>query len=102
MRTSLSLVVLSVHHQGSDKHVYVEVVLKGNEEGKFLEDPGAGHKETMENVLKLGRFGDLQPNEKLIVPLIEISSPLDPRRDRCQGEGNPPRGERPDHQGRHC
>lgn len=90
MRTSLSLVVLSVHLQDSDRHVYVEVVLKGNEEGKFLEDPKADHKEMIENVLKLGGFGDLQSNEKLIVPLIEISSPLDPRRDRWQGEGNCP------------
>lgn len=28
------------------------------EEGQFPEDPGVGHKETIENAFKLGRFGD--------------------------------------------
>ena len=37
------------------RHVYIEVVLHGDEEGQFLEDPDAPHSETMEQVSKLGK-----------------------------------------------
>ena len=56
MRMMLFLVNISIYFQGSAGHVYVEVVLHGETEGKFLEDPDAHTDETMGQVSKLGRF----------------------------------------------
>ena len=52
----LFLVNISIYFQYSAGHVYVEVVMKGDTEGKFLEDPDAHCDEMMGEVSKLGRF----------------------------------------------
>ena len=52
----LSFVDISIHLQHSTRRVYVEVVLHGETEGNFLEDPGAHRDEIMEQVSKLGGF----------------------------------------------
>lgn len=44
-----------IHLRDSAKHQYVEVVLRGETEGRFLEDPEAHHDETMGQVSRLGR-----------------------------------------------
>ena len=49
------LVDTTVHLQDSARHIYVEVVLHGKTEGKFLEDT-IGHEETLGQVSKLGGF----------------------------------------------
>ena len=71
------LVEIPIHLQDSADHIFVEVVLHGQTEGKFLEEPGAHSWETMGQVSKLGGFW---PTDKLTIPLIGISSLLDPRR----------------------
>ena len=45
-----------IHLQDSTGELYVEVVLHGNTEGQFLEDPRAHCKGTIGNVSKLGKF----------------------------------------------
>ena len=45
-----------IHLQGSAEYFYVEVVMLGEIEGKFLEDPTAHNEETMGQVSKLGEF----------------------------------------------
>ena len=52
----LFLVKISIYFQGSAGHVYVEVVLYGETEGKFLEDPDAHADEMMGQVSNLGGF----------------------------------------------
>ena len=42
--------------RGSTWHTFVEVVLHGQTEGKFLEDPEAHRDETIGHVSKLGGF----------------------------------------------
>ena len=56
MRTLLFLVDVSTHLQDSARHQYVEVVMRGETEGKFLEDPHAHRDEMMGEVSKLGEF----------------------------------------------
>ena len=56
MRTLVFLVGAYIHLQDSAKHTYVEVVMRGETEGKFLEDPGAHDEETMGQVSKFGGF----------------------------------------------
>ena len=75
---------ICIHLQGSARHVYVEVVLHGETEGKFLEDPEAHRDEMVGQVSKLGGFSyyAAKSNERLTIPLIELSSLLDPRRYR--------------------
>ena len=75
-----SVVDSSIHLQDSTRHTYVEIVLHGKIEGEFLEDPGAHRKETMGQVSKLGGFWRCMANNELTVPLVGISSLLDPRR----------------------
>ena len=43
-----------IHSQGSTSHLYVEVVMHGETEGQFLEDPGAHRDEMMGQVSRLG------------------------------------------------
>ena len=62
----LFLVDTSIHLQGSTGHVYVEVVLHGETDGKFLEDPDAHRFEMTRNWVG---FSDARPNEKLTVRL---------------------------------
>ena len=57
MRILLFLVEISIHLQGRTKHGYVEVVLRRQTEGNFLEDPEAHGGETMGQVSKLGGSG---------------------------------------------
>ena len=52
----LFLVDVSIHPKDSARHVYVEVVLHGETEGKFLEDAKAHRDEPMGQVSKLGAF----------------------------------------------
>ena len=52
----LFLVDIYIHLQDSVSHVYVEVILHGRTEGKFLDDPEAHCRETMGDVSKLGGF----------------------------------------------
>ena len=79
----LFLVDISIHLQDNARRVYVEVVLRGETEGKFLEDPGAHRDEIMGQVSKLGGFWRCaEPNEGLTVLPIEICSLLDPCRHR--------------------
>ena len=52
----LFLVDIYIHPQDSASHVYVEVILHGRTEGKFLDDPEAHYRETMGDVSKLGGF----------------------------------------------
>lgn len=52
----LFLVDIYIHPQDSASHVYVEVILHGRTEGKFLDDPEAHCRETMGDVSKLGGF----------------------------------------------
>ena len=56
MRILLFLINIYVHLQDSARHVYIKVVLHGKTEGQFLEDMGARHMETMEQVSKLSGF----------------------------------------------
>ena len=56
MRILLFLVDISNHLQGRKKHVYVEVVMDGETEGKFLEDREAHRDEMMGQVSRLGGF----------------------------------------------
>ena len=56
MRILFFLVDISIHLQGRKRHVYVEVVMEGQEEGKFLEDREAHLDEMMGDVLRLGGF----------------------------------------------
>ena len=53
----LFLVDISAHLQGRKSHVYVEVVLRGELKGKYLEDPEAHRDEMMGQVSKLGEIG---------------------------------------------
>ena len=53
----LPLFDVSIHIQDSSGHTYVEVVLHGREEGRFLEDLGFRHEETIGQISKLGGFG---------------------------------------------
>lgn len=78
------LVDFSVQLQNSDRNrSYVEVILKGKEEGQFLEDSTAPHNEMLKGVLKLGRFWRCyDQSKKLTTPLIGIFSLLDPYRHR--------------------
>ena len=80
----LFLVGVSIHLQASARRVYVEVVLRGETEGKFLEDPGAHRDEIMEQVSKLSGFYCFvaKPNETLTILPIEFRSLLDPCRHR--------------------
>ena len=80
MRILLFLVDTSIHLQDSAGHVYVEVVLHGKTEGRFLEDLDAHRKEMMGQVSKLGGFYRCVAKRETYRPLIEISSLLDPRR----------------------
>ena len=50
------LAEIPIHLRGSTDHVFVEVVLHSQTEGKFLEDQGAHSWETMGQVSKLGGF----------------------------------------------
>ena len=52
----LLLVDTYIHLQDSARHVYVEVVLHGETEGKFHEDPDAHRDETVGQVSRLGAF----------------------------------------------
>ena len=54
MCISLFLVDTSIYLQDSAAEAYVEVVLRGETEGKFLEEPRAFCKEKMGDVSKLG------------------------------------------------
>ena len=51
-----SLFEVYIHLQDSKRHVYVEVVMRGDTEGQFLEDPDAHYDEMMGQVLKLGKL----------------------------------------------
>ena len=84
MRILLFLVDISIHLRDSPRQLYVEVVLRGETEGKFLEDPEAHAEEMMGQVSKLGGSWRCvaKSDEKLTIPLIEISSILDPCRHR--------------------
>ena len=55
MRILPFLVDNLVHLQDSAMHQYIEVVLRGETEGRFLEDLEAHHDETMGQVSRLGR-----------------------------------------------
>ena len=88
MRQLLFLVDISIHLEASARHVYVEVVMHGKTEGSFLEDSEAHNWETLGEVSRLGAFDDVWPNEKLMVPLVEISSLLDTHRHRPWGGGH--------------
>ena len=72
------------------RHVYVEIVMHGNTEGKFLEDSEAHSWETLGEVSRLGGFWQCvaKPIEKLTAPLIKISSLLDECRHRSWGGGH--------------
>ena len=50
------LLILFFHLQDSPTHIYVEVILRGETEGQFLEDPRAHRRETMKDVSRLGGF----------------------------------------------
>ena len=52
----LFLADISIHTQDSARHVYVEIVMRGETEGKFLEDPDAHRDEMMGQVSRLGVF----------------------------------------------
>ena len=56
MRMPLFLVDVFVHLEYSGRHIYVEVVMRGETEGRFLEDSGAHHWETLGEVSRLGGF----------------------------------------------
>ena len=51
-----SFIDIYIHLQDSKRHVYVEVVMRGETEGQFLEDPDAHCEEMMGQVLKLGKL----------------------------------------------
>lgn len=53
MCISLFLADISIHLRDSS-HTYVEVILHGKTEGRFLEDGGAHRREKMGDVSKLG------------------------------------------------
>ena len=50
------IVDIPIHLQDSATHSYVEVVMHGQTEGKFLDDPGVHHEGTMGQISKLGGF----------------------------------------------
>ena len=54
MSTLLLIVGIFIHLQDSTRHLYVEVVLNGQTEGKFLDDPHAHRDEIMGQVSRLG------------------------------------------------
>ena len=56
MRVLRFLIDISIQLEDSARHVYVEVVMHGQTEGKFLEDPEAHRNEMVGQVLKLGKF----------------------------------------------
>ena len=56
MRMLPFIVDISIHFQDSARHVYVEVIMRGEMEGGFLEDPEAHRWETLADVSRLGGF----------------------------------------------
>lgn len=56
MCISLFLVNVPIHLRGSARHIYVEVFLHEEPEGKFLEDWEPHCEETMGQISKLGGF----------------------------------------------
>ena len=56
MRILLFLAEITIDLQDSARHQYVEVVLHGKAEGKFLEDPEAHRDEMMGQISRLGRY----------------------------------------------
>ena len=54
MRILLFLSEIMIDLQDSARHQYVEVVLHGEAEGKFLEDPEAHRDEMMGQISRLG------------------------------------------------
>ena len=48
------LIDISTHLQNRKRHVYVEVVMDGETEGKFLDDPEAHRDEMMGQVSREG------------------------------------------------
>ena len=56
MRVLLFLTDISIHLEDSAKHTYIEAIMHGETEGKFLEDPGALNWETFAEVSRLGGF----------------------------------------------
>ena len=56
MRILRFLVQVSIHLRNSARRRYVEVVMHGQTEGKFLDDPKVRHEETMGQISKLGVF----------------------------------------------
>ena len=56
MRILLFLTNVFINPQGSTRRLYVEAVMRGEIEGKFLDDPGAHRDEMMGQVSKLGEF----------------------------------------------
>ena len=56
MRILLFLTNVFINPQGSTRRLYVEAVMRGEIEGKFLDDPGAHRDEMMGQVSKLGEY----------------------------------------------
>ena len=79
MRILLFLVGISIHLQGRTKHTYLEVVLRRQTEGRFLEDPEAHGDEMMGQVSKLGGSWRCAATRTLTISLVEIRSLLEPR-----------------------
>lgn len=76
-----------IHLQDSAGHVYVEVVLHGKKEGKFLEDPASYRNEMMGQVSKLGGFLRRVVKRETYHSPCQISSLLVPLRHRSRGAG---------------